>query len=280
VTTPTEALKNKFSRRRLVGYVLLAVTLLLVLRYFVVPRLNLIDEVDSFVSRILEAFSVALVTGLAIPFLAIWLGPDYEAISKINILDRKRETTPAFNKALESTGLWFFRGGMGSFFRKTTIPSLQKLPPPVKVVIVMLDIRNAPLLEEYAGYRSAQSGKDITSGLIRTSVLQSIWHLAKAVEKRGSIRDATVNLSGTFSSFRIDMSDSEVFLTQDNEDAPALRFTRESSYYKGFENEFYQNWNLSVDLRQALNDGPFVSPRDFFTRYFGINISDDEAGEL
>jgi hypothetical protein len=122
--------------------------------------------------------------------------------------------------------------------------------------------------------------EDITSGLIRTSVLQSIWHLAKAVEKRGSIRDATVNLSGTFSSFRIDMSDSEVFLTQDNEDAPALRFTRESSYYKGFENEFYQNWNLSVDLRQALNDGPFVSPRDFFTRYFGINISDDEAGEL
>lgn len=282
MTTPTEALNNSVSRGRLVGFVLLVAFLALLLRFFVLPLLSetLDDSVENLIGRILEAIAIALLTGLSIPALAIWLGPDFKVMQQIKILDRDLDTSPAFERALKKTGRWYFRGGMGSYFRSTTLPALLKQAPPVSVVIVMLNVKDQDLLERYAGYRTAQSGRKVTASEIRESILSSIWALLEAVKKRGAISSAKVHLADTYSSFRVDLSDKEVFLTQDNPKAPALRFDSESSYYKGFEIEFAQNWATTIDLSAIGSGSARISPREFFSEQLHLDISDSEARML
>lgn len=282
MATPTEVLKNAVARKRLVWVVFGVVFTVLVLRFFVLPvwENELGPATFALIARIFEAIAVALLTGLLIPALAIWLGPDLKEIDRIQVLDRKYDTTPAFEKALAKTSRWYFRGGKGSFFRSTTLPNLEKQAPPVNVVLVMLNVNDDELLQRYAGYRTAQNKEEVSAEQIRLCILCSIWALHQSVKRQGAIVEATVHLANNYSSFRIDLSEKEVFLTQDDLAAPAIRFSSDSSYYKGFENEFRQSWALSVNLALIRKEAAGLEPKEFFLKYFEVELTDKEVGSM
>ncbi|MDH5834225.1 hypothetical protein [Luteimonas kalidii] len=282
MTTPTEALRSPQVRKRLIWFVLLAVAVLLLLRFAVLApnQYRFLPNYFDLLARTLESFSVALLTGLAIPVLAIWLGPDSEELAKVQILDRKLETTPAFEAAFQTTSKWWFRGGMGSYFRSSTLPALLKHRPPVEVMLVLLDIRDQKLIDRYAAYRQAQGNPAATATEIRKNIICSIWALVMTKPGLGTITSASVHLTDVYSSFRIDLSSDWVFLTQDAPEAPALRFSSQSSYYKGFENEFRQSWALTVRLHDQIDHIDFESPEVFFEQFFQTELSEAEIAAL
>jgi hypothetical protein len=282
MTTPTEVLKSPPSRKKLIFFVLVVVAALLLVRFFVLEPSKSHFSADWYelLARVLESFSVALLTGLSIPLLAIWFGPDAKQLSRIQVLDRRLEATPAFETAFTKTDKWYFRGGMGSFFRAKTLPALQKLRPPVTVKLVFLDLRDQQLIDRYADYRVAQGDSDVTAQKIREGIISSIWALVKSKPGRHAIVEAAVHFTDVYSSFRLDLATHEVFLTQDAPEAPALRFTSESSYYKGFENEFRQDWIHTVQIHDEFDKIDLENPDEFFLRCFSVTLSAKEVSLL
>src|SRR5688572_27644708 len=126
-------MKNLHSRSRFIWMIGLLIALVVVVRFALLPRIfpALDGGGAALLARLLESAGVALLTGLLVPLLAIWLGPDATTKEAISILDRNLDTTPAFNAALVGAQKWCFRGGLGSFFRKTTLPTMLKQPGPI-----------------------------------------------------------------------------------------------------------------------------------------------------
>lgn len=271
MTTPTEALKNGPSRRRLITVVLGLVLILILIRFFVLPLIfpSLSGGRGDLVARFIESGGVVLLTGLFIPIMAIWLGPDVKEKTLISILDRKLETDPAFEAAFQKIEKWYFRGGLGSYFRATTLPRILKQQPMVDVAVVLLDFRNSDLMLSYAAYRTALGGKKLTGEDVRNNIIETVGCIIKAAnENSGVFSRFRIALVDNYSSFRIDLSDSAVLLTQDSPKAPAIRFDSDSSFYKGFENDFMRQLNGAVNIMDGQYKHLLVDPSKFISSAF------------
>jgi|GEM_PF-6448357 len=276
MSTVTETLKHKSTRWKFVAFVSLLSAVLLFVRYGLFPaQLDAsASAFTNFGARSLEAASIALLAGLVIHAIALWLGPDQQSISLIRILDRAIETTPAFEKAFETTKVcWYFKGGFGSYFRDTTLPTLiKKKKTGLEVMIAVVDIRDQSLVQEYADYRRQASGdKKITPEKVCAEIKETIKTLANFVNQNGgAFSAARVAFVPTYSPFRLDFHDNGVVLTQDNGKAPAIEFGPDSTYYQGFKQEFNQLRAKSSDLKELAKRITLTDEKSLFA---ALNIT-------
>jgi hypothetical protein len=255
MSTVTEALKNRGTRWTFVGFVLLLVILCLFVRFSFFPvQLDAsVSGATSFFARVLEASAVALLTGLVIHVLAVWLGPDHRSIALIQILDRNVETNEVFETAFtKARSIWYFKGGFGTYFRTKTLPALLKNNRTgLDVMIAVLNLADPNLVESYAAYRKQASGdQSVDAKKVQDQVRETIKTLAKAVkDNSGAFSSAKIALLNYYSPFRLDFFDDGAVLTQDDKRAPAIGFNVESTYYQGFRQELEQLKQTAFDLK-------------------------------
>ncbi|MFC1408911.1 hypothetical protein ACEZCY_06390 [Streptacidiphilus sp. N1-12] len=118
------------------------------------------------------------------------------------------------------------------------------------VWLEIIDPTDEALCEQYARYRSSLSkepdgtGETWTSDRTRkesfATVLAACWH-----KQNFQLLDIRLGLSGTMSTFRYDLSASQVIITQDDSQFPAVLISSASSLYDGYATE------LRMSLAQA-----------------------------
>jgi hypothetical protein len=246
MSTVTDALKNPKTRWKFSALALLIALVLFLLRYFFFPaQLAPNASVGENVTvRILETLATGLIAALLVQALALLFGKDEKSIALISILDRTIETTPAFEDAfLKTKKQWYFKGGFGSYFRKTTLPALiKKKNGKLDVMVVLVNINNDRLVESYAEYRKYASGDTkVDATVVRNEITSTIETLAKTLKaNRGAFSNVRVAFVNSYSPFRIDFHDNGVILTHDSKTSPALKFSADSSYYFGYTQEMEQ----------------------------------------
>lgn len=270
MATVTEALKNHSTRWKFILIVVTFAVLFFLIRVIAFPaQLDATTPaIDNFLARALEASAIAMLTGLVIHVLALWLGPDHKSIALIQILDRRLQTDPVFERAFKTTrAFWYFKGGFGTYFRSTTLPSLLRdNKTALDVMLVVINLSDADLVESYAEYRKQASGKgDITSAKVQSEIRETIKFLARTVKERpGAFSSAKIAFVDSYSPFRLDFFDTGVVLTQDNEKAPAIEFSGESTYYQGFRQEFEQLKKKALDLTRVKDKGILMDDEKLF----------------
>lgn len=167
---------------------------------------------------------------------------------------------PALLGALTHTTFWRFKGGTGTYLRAETLPRLalskERVVP--RVWIEIIDPSNRNCCKTYADYRTK----------IRAHTTQNeneIWsHERVRIEGYATIIAALwyasnfnmmiqIALSSTVSTFRYDMSDDFVIITNEERDSTALRAEEGSNFYDRFEAELDLSFNQAryVDLAKS-----------------------------
>lgn len=165
-----------------------------------------------------------------------------------------KERDHAFAEARVHTDRWMFKGGTGTYTRAVTLPRCveesRRERRALAVWLEIIDPTDEALCEQYARYRSSLSkepdgtGETWTSDRTRkesfATVLAACWH-----KQIFQLLDISLGLSGTMSTFRFDLSASQVIITQDDPQFPAVLISRTSSLYDGYATE------LRMSIAQA-----------------------------
>lgn len=152
----------------------------------------------------------------------------------------------AFAQARLHTDRWTFKGGTGTYTRAVTLPrcvdAARRERRALRVRLEILDPTNRPLCEQYARYRSSLSagpdgtGENWTTDRTRkesyATVLAACWY-----QQNYQLLDIGVGLAPTMSTFRFDQSETQIIITQDDNEFPAMMISSESPLYDGYATE-------------------------------------------
>jgi hypothetical protein len=164
-----------------------------------------------------------------------------------------REINQAFTEARRSTDLWVFKGGTGRYVRAVTFPECYRIARErhhdLEVRLEILDPTDSSVCERYAHFRRSMiAGADHTSEEWTTqrtqeelyaTILAACWY-----RERFDQRNIRIGLTNIMSTFRYDMSEGSLIITQDDGNS-SLFIPQDSSFYRRFKAE------LSRSLDQA-----------------------------
>lgn len=132
----------------------------------------------------------------------------------------------------------------GRHFRAETLPVLEKQARrnrlPIRVEVVLLDLRDETLCEKYATYRKASSfdGKSWDTRYVQQEVLATILKLIEASRGNRGLLEIHLFLSKRLSTFRIEGSSDEILVTREDPKDTASRYLRSHRDFAAFVNEF------------------------------------------
>lgn len=191
------------------------------------------------------------------------------------------EVGRALSDCQRVTDQWLFKGGTGTYLRAVTLRACvdhaRRDRRPLRIQVEIIDPTNDELCAEYARFRQSLSpGQDGTGEswtTLRTrkesyaTILALCWH-----QQRFSPLSATVGLSSVMSTFRWDMSNQRLVMTQENPSGPALAFDQGTPFYRAYNGEldasFRQTRQIKLDRARdiPLSDEPSVEEvRRLFT---------------
>jgi hypothetical protein len=201
---------------------------------------------------------------------------------------------PVFAKAREDTAHWTFRGGTGTYTRAMTLPlcvakARDGMPRRgLEMRLLILDPLNVNLCAMYAEYRTTipprvdGTGEPWTTRRTQkesfATVLAAGWH-----KRSYGLLNISVYLMSMMSTFRYDLSDSKLIITQDHPDFPAMVISRENPHYHAYVTEIDKS---QQQARQVAIDGPHAlltepvteaKARQFFTEA-GLHLPDSFTG--
>jgi hypothetical protein len=132
----------------------------------------------------------------------------------------------------------------GRHFRASILPTLvraaTKNRSPVRVEVVLLDIRNETICDRYVDYRRAASFDKNQWDLsyLRVEILATVICLVQAVKDSGNLLDVDLRLSKRLSIYRIDGNDDEIIVTREDPKDLAFRYQRPNPHFFAFSQEF------------------------------------------
>jgi len=132
----------------------------------------------------------------------------------------------------------------GRHFRAKILPILVKRARekrlPIRIEVVLLDIRNLSICEKYAHYRSASSfdHKLWDINYVRTEVVSTILSLIQSSRENPGLIEVQLFLSQRLSSFRIEGSSDEILVTREDPKDTASRYFRTDRDFGAFVTEF------------------------------------------
>lgn len=246
-------LEQLFERRRtrLIFFagVLGFVVLLLVTRYFVLPRFDstLTQGLFPVLAKVAEDLAATLVITVFVAAFLWWITPSRVSNSGVVVVE-PRELKAHFAEALASSSEWRFFGGCGRYFRSAVLGEMGRRARSEStskyVSAVILNPENDSLCERHARYRSGtRRGKNEgnwTKTRVKQELLATIL-VAKAVAHREGLLEIHLYVVDHFSSFRVDLAHSCAIETREDPTAPALKCDRGTYYYDALSDE-YRLW--------------------------------------
>lgn len=171
---------------------------------------------------------------------------------------------PVFRDAREHTEHWTFRGGTGTYTRAKTLPQCVEIAKNrvgrgrMTINLMILDPSDEQLCRRYARYRATLPEPVDGTGegwtMERTqkesyaTVLAAGWH-----KRRYDPLEIRVYLTSTMSTFRYDMSDSQLIITQDDPQFPAMVIPKSSQHYDAYATELDES---RKQARPIIVEGP------------------------
>ena len=292
---PMEQILSRTAHRRAFFLVVaLLFILALVSRFYVLPQFNprLSVAGTEVIARILEAFFSSLVVTVLIGTFVFWFTPKVMQIAKLEPIE-PREIAPLLEIAMQTTDIWWFRGGIGRYTRAMTLPSLANAArhgsSTRQITIQILDPGNRRVCREYALYRSGVRSASLerepwTELRVRRELLVTILsvYIKKAREPLLHIR---LILASWFSTFRLDLSSHHVVLTREDHRAPAMRCDPGTYFYRAYRDDLEltarQGKPLAEAIPEAFDPGDLTatSVRQLFVS-LAIDLSDITDNDL
>ena len=206
-----------------------------------------------------------------------------ERLSLVRVLDRAG-IRDSLNEAWHVTDRWHFKGGTGAYIRAATLPecirNTQRRRGRLEVRLEILDPTNEAACERYARLKAALVDErrhegwslDKTRKELFATILAACWY-----QQRYTLLDIEVRLSPVMTTFRWDLSSTWIMVTEQDPNAPALLFEKDSFYYDRWRTELVASLEqarpipIGSDRRVELSDRPTV---DEIRRLFeGLGIS-------
>jgi hypothetical protein len=197
-----------------------------------------------------------------------------QEIAAVRLLNTPQEVAHALAEAREKTGRWVFKGGTGTYIRAVTLRECVRLARrdrrALLVKLEILDPTDLEACERYAVFRRSVADRTDATGETWTrdrtreeayaTVLAACWY-----KKRYDLLEVQIGLTSAMTTFRYDMADHQLLITQDEPRRPALLIPRESFLYASYDTE------LDRSLSQARK-----VPLDLGA---GVELGDEPARE-
>ena len=156
--------------------------------------------------------------------------------------------------ARDGTTVWRFRGGTGTYLRAVTLPELVRSARQnrrtLDVKIEIIDPSDQELCARYANFRNTlqthagADGEEWTVERTRkeaySTILAAYWY-----KQRYALLTIAVGISSRMTTFRWDMSDRAVIVTQEDPAGQALVFAADKTYFR------YWDVELGYSFAQA-----------------------------
>jgi len=146
----------------------------------------------------------------------------------------------------------------GRHFRAEILPLLVKqareIRRPIRVEVVLLDIRDEDVCERYANYRKTSSFDRHLweTCYVKREILATILALIRASRENRGLIDAHLFLSRRLSTFRIEGSADEILVTREDPKDTAARYHRTHRDFAAFVTEF--SWIRDEAFRVVKED--------------------------
>jgi hypothetical protein len=226
-----------------------------------IALLSLLDVIES--SKALVSTTLAVLSLMA--FAALRDSKRRSSLAEIEISNRRalmhiredlsssrsifeiagsRDVSETFSRVLREPTIWHFQGGLGSFLRESTLPSIAKavrgrVTTKSRVTIQVLDPSDAQVCKQYAEYRrrlaeqrNSQDAASWTLDKVQTgsaaSILAALWF------QQHENLQIEFGLLDRISSLRYDISDDLAMITNEDRSFPALAVTNKSPLYFAF----------------------------------------------
>jgi hypothetical protein len=186
-----------------------------------------------------------------------------EGLTTVKTMQGSTALEPVFASAREHTERWTFKGGTGTYTRAKTLPdcvaNARHASPRrnLDIRLIILDPTNVQLCAMYASYRATFASLDPTEERWTTdrtqkesyaTVLAAAWH-----KRSYDLLTVGVFLTSIMSTFRYDMSDSCLIVTQDDPAFPAMVIERNSPHYYAHATEMAKS---QQQARHVIVNGP------------------------
>lgn len=205
------------------------------------------------------------------------------------------EIDDALAEARADTGRWVFRGSTATFVRVVTLPEcVSRARGSRQALTVKLDIldpTDVDLCDRYTRmYRNITSHQDApehswtadgTRRELFATILAACWH-----RERYDLLDLEVCLASTFSTFRYELSDTDLIITQRGPDFPALLIKKGSPLFDTWRAELHmasqQSRLLSLGAARNMHLSDNPAPQEVRDLFAAIDVElpveyDDEV---
>lgn len=271
--------------------ILLALALLLVVRFTLVPNVANMPSWRQTLASGIDSLTASAVTSLIIGLAYVFLFP-VEGPSPVEVLNSSRDIEKAIIHEAGNTQHWSVRARTANYFTKVTLPRLTNAAlssgGPIMVRMQVLDPENESLLAAYARFRSNHPGASTewTNSRVRREIYAAILSAA-VMHGRAPRVEIEIGLSPAFWMMSLDVSDNVALLTGQDRDDPALLLTRESRLFDGWCQDFEASFaecrkikpSLIPELALKIEKRPrenFSALREFFVG-LGLDDCSDES---
>lgn len=203
------------------------------------PHTPIWDSVKSLFISVVASGVFAIVASLYISFF--FADPE-DAKSQTTLLPQ--DIGKALQKIASRAGNYRIFVRTGRHFRAEILPMLVRSAivsrHPIKIEVVLLDLRNNTVCEQYANYRKSSSfdRKLWDTSYVKKEVLATILALMKATGDNPGLLDIRLFLSSRLSTFRIEGSSDEILITREDPKDTATRYSRTHRDFGAFVTEF------------------------------------------
>jgi hypothetical protein len=240
-----EILSKQHYRRTFFGVVALMLALALIVRFFVLPWIDPVQNLTgtALLGSLLDNLVVSLFLAVFLGAFVFWLTPSIVKRSAIEVIAPK-QINPLLKSATSATRSWTYRGGCGRYTLASTIPKLAEAARAEgigrDITICVLNPMNDSLCAEYATYRrslkSGNSGTPWTRQVVQEEVLATALTALKFRFSEPLLR-IRVFFVDHFSAFRLDIADQYVVVTKEDKEASALRADAGTYFYDSYKDD-------------------------------------------
>lgn len=255
--------KGLYGRRVFWGLIVGGALLLFCARYLALPALRHepVLRASHLLDQVLEDMLAATLVAGILTALLSYFAPEATPDGLVEVVPAK-DRGLRLATARQQTRDWSFSGAMGRYTRAETLPKLAQACKEDglsrRVVLQLLDPRDARLCERYANLRGSLRSADKAPWSVlhvQTEVVATIV-AAYAIAAQQSQLDLRVGLRGSVSQQRYDLSDTEVIITTEDERREALVFPAGSPFYDIIREEL----RLSLTQANVLPEVTSVAP--------------------
>jgi len=257
-------LKHKHTRKIFITLVVISFILISLIQILLIPEIekhSINKEIIMYIKRILDSFMISLFVSVLIALISNYFEiPDTE--KKFDILEPYK-LQEQFSKSYNTLTFWYFTGGIGRYTRDITLKKIDEISRTnnqhIRLNIAILNPSKNRICEDYAKYRrnlnsSKSNHFSWDYNNVKLEVLTTIIILA-IYKSNNDLLDIDLRLKNNFSTLRLDINNSEIFITKEDKREASIYAKKDSFIYRTYLEDFNQSFKFlqKIDLKLQNN---------------------------